>query len=124
MKKAILASFIAMLFVLSMFSASLTITSGEKDEKIKISWKDQPITPGKGYLSRGAADHLLLSEVCVTPTNGEFVEIYNPTDSSYTLGLTGTAVSPEDTLISLIIEDIDNGTTETLDLGTFSGSVE
>jgi len=28
-----------------------------------------------------AADHLLISEVAVTSTDGEFVEIYNPTDS-------------------------------------------
>jgi|GEM_PF-1184100 len=32
--------------------------------------------------SRGEpADHLLITEICVTPTPAEFVEIYNPTDS-------------------------------------------
>jgi hypothetical protein len=30
----------------------------------------------------GAADHLLISEVVVTPTSGEFVEIFNPTDNT------------------------------------------
>jgi len=32
-----------------------------------------------------AADHLLISEVVVTPTAGEFVEIFNPTDSAIDL---------------------------------------
>ncbi len=31
------------------------------------------------------SDHLLVSEIAVTPTNGEFIEIYNPTTSSITL---------------------------------------
>ncbi len=34
------------------------------------------------------ADHLLLSELVVTPTNGEFVEIYNPTVQSQSLANT------------------------------------
>ncbi len=33
----------------------------------------------------GAADHLLISEVVVTPTSGEFVEIFNPTDTAIDL---------------------------------------
>jgi len=32
-----------------------------------------------------AADHLLISEVVVTPTSGEFVEIFNPTDTTIDL---------------------------------------
>ncbi len=32
-----------------------------------------------------AADHLLLTEFCDTPTAGEFVEIYNPTESTVSL---------------------------------------
>jgi hypothetical protein len=35
--------------------------------------------------SAGAADHLLISEVVVTPTAGEFVEIFNPTDAAIDL---------------------------------------
>ena len=35
--------------------------------------------------SFGDADHLLLSEICVTPTDGEFVEIFNPTGVSVSL---------------------------------------
>ena len=31
------------------------------------------------------ADHLLLTEICDTPTDGEFVEIYNPTASAVSL---------------------------------------
>lgn len=31
------------------------------------------------------ADHLLLTEICDTPTDGEFVEIYNPTGSTVSL---------------------------------------
>lgn len=31
------------------------------------------------------ADHLVLSEVCVTPTSDEFIEIYNPTGSPVSL---------------------------------------
>ena len=39
---------------------------------------------GKGDTSsevsnRAAPDHLLLTEICVTPTAGEFIEIFNPT---------------------------------------------
>jgi len=30
--------------------------------------------------TRGSPDHLLLTEICVTPTNGEFIEIHNPTN--------------------------------------------
>ena len=33
----------------------------------------------------GAADHLLISELVVTPTPGEFVEIFNPTDTAIDL---------------------------------------
>ncbi len=32
-----------------------------------------------------AADHLLITEFCVSPTNSEFVEIYNPTESTVDL---------------------------------------
>ena len=32
-----------------------------------------------------AADHLLITEFCVTPTDGEFFEIYNPTGSTVSL---------------------------------------
>ncbi len=32
-----------------------------------------------------AADHLLISEIVVTPTDGEFVEIFNPTDAAIDL---------------------------------------
>ena len=35
--------------------------------------------------SAQSADHLLLTEFVVTPTNGEFVEIYNPTESDVSL---------------------------------------
>ncbi len=35
--------------------------------------------------SAGAADHLLISEVVVTPTAGEFVESFNPTDTAIDL---------------------------------------
>jgi predicted extracellular nuclease len=35
--------------------------------------------------SAHAADHLLISEVVVTPTAGEFVEIFNPTDTAIDL---------------------------------------
>lgn len=35
--------------------------------------------------SAGSAYHLMISEVCVTPTAGEFVEIYNPTGSTVSL---------------------------------------
>ncbi|MCL1599579.1 MAG: lamin tail domain-containing protein, partial [Actinomycetia bacterium] len=33
----------------------------------------------------GGADHLLISEIVVTPTAGEFVEIFNPTDTAIDL---------------------------------------
>lgn len=33
------------------------------------------------------ADHLILTELCVTPTDGEFIEIYNPTASTISLSL-------------------------------------
>ncbi|MDX2342696.1 MAG: hypothetical protein QNL12_02610, partial [Acidimicrobiia bacterium] len=32
-----------------------------------------------------AADHLLVSEFVVTPTEGEFIEIHNPTDATIDL---------------------------------------
>ncbi|MDP6155401.1 MAG: lamin tail domain-containing protein [Candidatus Thermoplasmatota archaeon] len=35
--------------------------------------------------NRANADHLLLSEVCVTPSTGEFIEIYNPTEGAISL---------------------------------------
>ena len=35
--------------------------------------------------NRSNADHLLLSEVCVTPTAGEFIEIFNPTGAPISL---------------------------------------
>jgi len=38
-----------------------------------------------GYSSILAADHLLITEFCVSPTEGEFVEIYNPTGSTIDL---------------------------------------
>jgi len=31
------------------------------------------------------ADHLLLTEICVTPSAAEFMEIYNPTDATISL---------------------------------------
>jgi len=36
-------------------------------------------------LAVAAADHLLLTEVCVTPSNAEFMEVYNPTSSAISL---------------------------------------
>jgi hypothetical protein len=38
---------------------------------------DLPTSAPAGVLFLG--EHLMLSEICVTPTNGEFIEIYNPT---------------------------------------------
>ncbi|MCD4848855.1 MAG: lamin tail domain-containing protein [Candidatus Aegiribacteria sp.] len=38
-------------------------------------------------LAFSQADHLLLTEICDTPTDGEFVEIYNPTVSTIPLSL-------------------------------------
>ncbi|MCP5116946.1 MAG: lamin tail domain-containing protein, partial [bacterium] len=33
----------------------------------------------------GAADHILITEFAVTPSDGEFIEIYNPTASAVDL---------------------------------------
>jgi len=38
-----------------------------------------------GSVALADADHLLLTEICVTPSNSEFMEIYNPTGSVISL---------------------------------------
>jgi hypothetical protein len=38
-----------------------------------------------GAAAFAAANHLLLTEVCVTPSNSEFIEIYNPTSAAISL---------------------------------------
>jgi len=39
-----------------------------------------------GEGERNGIDHLLLTEICVTPTAGEFIEIHNPTQNQVPLG--------------------------------------
>jgi uncharacterized protein YdeI (BOF family) len=55
----------------------------ETSENLSTTWGEQTPTPNAG-LTRQTM--LLLTEIVVTPTGGEFVEIYNPTDAPVELG--------------------------------------
>ena len=48
----------------------------ETSENTSLTWRETTPTPNA---ATPAADHLLLSEIAVTPSEGEFVEIHNPT---------------------------------------------
>src|SRR5207244_1396556 len=59
----------------------------ETSENLALAWTLGSPTPGTIPHS-GAAAHLLISEVVVTPTAAEFVEIMNPTSESIDLSHT------------------------------------
>ncbi len=59
--------------ILLLLMTNLPIISGTRIES----------APVRG--NRSIADHLLLSEVCVTPSTGEFIEIFNPTEGAISL---------------------------------------
>ncbi|NND01725.1 MAG: ExeM/NucH family extracellular endonuclease [Acidimicrobiia bacterium] len=50
----------------------------ETSENLSQTWAVDAPSPGTDTAA-GKADHLLITELAVTPTLGEFVEIYNPT---------------------------------------------
>ena len=65
--------------------------SDETSENLSDTWTAAAPTPNAAAEAPeppegpDPADHLLLTEVVVTPTGGEFVEIHNPTDSTIDL---------------------------------------
>ena len=64
-------------------SENLTVTWGEAEPTPNAATTLPP--PDTGGEPAEPADHLLLTEVVITPTEGEYVEIYNPTDATIDL---------------------------------------
>ncbi|MEX1311214.1 MAG: hypothetical protein AB1Z65_12390, partial [Candidatus Sulfomarinibacteraceae bacterium] len=70
------------------------------------------IVAGLPFSLGHAADHLLVSEVTVTPTDGEFVEIFNPTDAAIDLSdvyLTDATYAPGGVFYYKIVTGADAG---------------
>ena len=51
----------------------------ETSENLSATWLEAVPTPGEG-IPEPSAPRLLLTEIVVTPTAGEYVEIFNPSD--------------------------------------------
>ncbi len=59
--------------------------SAETDGDVETSEDTETTETSENTETAQPADHLLITEISVTPTDGEFVEIYNPTDQSVDL---------------------------------------
>jgi hypothetical protein len=72
-------------------SANAALIGGhnETSENLPLMWTTAVPTPTPGQIfTEPAGPHLLLSEVCVTPTAAEFIEICNPTGQAISLDYT------------------------------------
>jgi len=67
-------------------AAQLTIGGhDETSENLNLFWVPGAPSPGAGVGFGGGNPHLLLSEIVVTPTAGEYIEICNPTGAAVDL---------------------------------------
>lgn len=74
----------ASLLVAGIASAQTIGGHDETSEANSALWATGTPTPGTGP-APGISSHLLLSEIAVTPTPGEFIEIHNPTSQDVDL---------------------------------------
>jgi len=78
-----LTAFCAITLAASAFAGQIIGGHDETSENLPATWAVTLPTPG--VAPAGAASHLLLTEIVVTPTGGEYIEIANPTGSDVSL---------------------------------------